>query len=405
MGIESMKVRATRVIDENRDRLIELSRSIFEEPELKFEEYNTVRKLLRELKNVDGLYIEKGIGNLETAFKASLIGTKRKPTVAMLAEFDALPNIGHGCGHHLICTSTVGAMLGLASVIGELAGTVELIGTPGEEGGAGKIIMHERGVFDHLDAVYSIHPYTANMVGLKMLGIKRIRFRFIGKAAHASTDPHYGRSALEAVIQTFVNINGIRLYTKEDARIHGIIEDGGTVPNIIPETSSCLFYVRACDNNYLEELKLRVENCAKAAAISTETNLEIMPGEGRPYKPLKPNQTLTHLMRKILEDLGITDFEDIPYLPGSNDMGDLSHDVPAARAWLKICGKEVGLHTPDFASASMSEKGQEAIILAAKLQALVAIELLYNPGLLEEIKGEFHRSINQSLLSPSAESS
>lgn len=138
MPIEDIKTKTISVIDANRDRLIELSRSIIEEPELKFEEHNTVRKLLRELKNVDGLYIEKGIGNLETAFKASLVGSKRKPTVAMLAEFDALPNIGHRCGHHLICTSTVAAMLGLAPMIGELAGTVELIGTPGEEGGAGK---------------------------------------------------------------------------------------------------------------------------------------------------------------------------------------------------------------------------------------------------------------------------
>jgi len=392
MHSESLRETAIRSIEERRDRLIDLSRSIFEEPELKFEEYRTVEKLLDELKSVDGLHIEKGVANLETAFVASLEGSQAGPTIAMLAEFDALPKIGHGCGHHLICTSTVGAMIGLAPVIGKLAGRVELIGTPGEEGGGGKIIMHERGIFDHVDVVYSFHPYTLNIVGLKMLGSKQVGLKFTGKAAHAAVDPHSGRSALEAVIQTFVNVNGMRQFTTEDTRIHGIIVDGGTKPNIVPDSSSCLFYVRACDEEYLQELSERVELCAKAAAVATETKLEIAAGECDTYRPLEPNQTLTRVMRKILEDLGVTEFANIPYLPGSNDLGNLSHEVPAARAWLKICGPEIPLHSPEFAKAAMSEKGQEAMIVGAKLQALTVIELLENPGLIEEMEKEFSKS-------------
>jgi len=357
-----------------------------------FKEHKTVEKLLEELKRVDGIHIERGVANLETAFIASLGGPKEQSTIAMLAEYDALPETGHGCGHNLICTSTVGAMLGLAPVIGKLPGRVELIGTPAEEGGGGKIIMQEHGVFDHVDAMYSIHPQRFNAVGLKMLGAKQVRFKFKGKSAHAGATPHLGRSAVEAVIQTFVNVNGIRQYTTEDTRIHGIIEDGGTKANEVPASGSCLVWVRALDEDYLEELMDRVILCAKAAAMSTETELEIAPGDGPYYRPLMCNQMLTRVMREILEDFGVTEFKDIKYTTGSNDMGPVSHEVPASRAWLKICEEEIPIHSPQFAQAAISEKGREVMILAAKLQALTAIELLGNPRLLEEIKEEFHKS-------------
>ena len=389
MNLSNIKEKIILAIEEKRDRLFALSQSIFDEPELKFEEHRTAAKLVGELENIKGICIQRGVADLETAFIASLEGSKDRPIIAMLAEYDALPQIGHGCGHNLICTSTVGAMWGIAAVIDQFPGKIQVIGTPGEEGGGGKIIMQERGSFDGVDALYAIHPSTYYAVGLKTQGMKQVRFRFSGKATHAAYSPDLGRSALEAVIQTFVNINGMRQFTKEDARIHGIIDEGGKLPNIVPDFASCLFYTRSVDEEYLDELTQRVELCAKAAAMSTGTGLEVSSIEGKIYRPMRPNQVIAQVMRKILEEMGITDIENIPYLPASNDIGTLSHFIPAARAMLKVCDAKVPMHSQEFARVAMSENGREMMILAAKLQALTAVELLANPDIMKQVKREF----------------
>ncbi len=391
MFAEDLKAIATQTIEENRDRLARLSQAISDEPELKFQEYKTMSKLTGELQGLQGIRIEKGIGGLATAFVAKL--GEGHPAIAILAEFDALPKIGHGCGHNLISTSTVGAMLGLSVVMNKLKGSIQVIGTPAEEGGGGKIILQQRGVFDQIDVVYAIHPASSYEVGQRTLGMKQIQFKFTGRAAHAAYSPHSGRSALEAVIQTFVNINSMRQFTREDTRIHGIIEDGGTLPNIVPSAGSCLFYVRALEEKYLNELMRRVENCARAAALSTETELEVLIGGGEDYLPTKPNQALSRILRGVLEFLGVTEIENAPYLAASNDIGTLSHHVPASRVMVKICEKDIPIHSREFNEASLSSRGQEGLILAAKLQALTAIELLQNPPLVKEIREEFGKSL------------
>jgi amidohydrolase len=387
MSIENLRNDAIRTIEDNRERLFRLSQSISDEPELQFQEHKTAAKLLAELKELRGIQIEKGVGRLETAFMARL--GEGHPSIAILAEFDALPKIGHGCGHNLISSSTVGAMLGLSAVKENLPGSVQVIGTPAEEGGGGKIILQERGVFNQVDVVYAIHPASTWEVGQRTLGMKQIRFTFSGKAAHAAYSPHVGRSALEAVIQTFVSINAMRQFTREDTRIHGIIEDGGTLPNIVPSTGACLFYVRALEEEYLDQLMKRIENCARAAALATDTEIEVFSGIGETYRPTKPNQALGRVLHKALTSLGVTETANAPYLAASNDIGTLSHYVPVSRVMIKICESDIPIHSKPFNEASLAPRGRDGLILAAKLQALAAIELLSNPGLVEEIQAEF----------------
>jgi len=389
MSIENLRNDAIRAIEDNRERLFRLSQSISDEPELQFQEYKTAAKLVAELKELRGIRIEKGVGGLETAFMARL--GEGHPSIAILAEIDALPKIGHGCGHNFISTSTVGAMLGLSAVKEKLQGSVQVIGTPAEEGGGGKIILQERGVFNQVDVVYAIHPASTWEVGQRTLAMKQIRFKFIGKAAHAAYSPHIGRSALEAVIQTFVSINGMRQFTREDTRIHGVIEDGGTLPNIVPSTGACLFYVRALEEEYLDELMKRIEKCARAAALATDTEIEVFSGIGETYRPTKPNQALSRVLHKALTSLGVKEIENAPYLAASNDIGTLSHHVPVSRVMIKICESEIPIHSKKFNEASLAPRGRDGLILAAKLQALAAIELLKNPGLVEQIQAEFKK--------------
>jgi amidohydrolase len=389
MPTENLREIAIRAIEDNKERLFRLSQSISDEPELLFQEHKTAAKLIAEVKDLKGIRIEKGVGGLETAFTARL--GEGHPSIAILAEFDALPKIGHGCGHNLISTSTVGAMIGLAAAKEKLKGSVQIVGTPAEEGGGGKIILQERGVFNEIDVVYAIHPASTWEVGQRTLGMKQIRFKFIGKAAHAAYSPHVGRSALEAVIQTFVSINGMRQFTREDTRIHGIIEDGGTLPNIVPESGACLFFVRALEEEYVDELMKRIENCARAAALATDTNIEVFSGIGETYRPTKPNQALSRVLQNILGSLGVKEIENAPYLAASNDIGTLSHHVPVSRVMIKICESEIPIHSKEFNAASLAIRGRDGLILAAKLQALTAIELLENPNLVEEIKAEFKK--------------
>ncbi len=393
MAAGNLKNEAIQAIENNKERLFRLSQSISDEPELQFQEHKTVAKLTGELREVRGIRIEKGLGGVETAFLARM--GEGHPSIAILAEYDALPKIGHGCGHNLIAASTVGAMLGLGAVKEKLQGSVQVIGTPAEEGGGGKILLQERGAFDQIDAVYAVHPASTWEVGQRTLGMKQIRFKFTGQAAHAAYSPHVGRSALEAVIQTFVNINGMRQFTREDTRIHGIIEDGGALPNIVPSTGACLFYVRALEEKYLDELMGRVENCARAAALATGTTIEVFSGIGETYRPTKPNQALSRVLQKVLGSLGVKEIANAPYLAASNDIGTLSHHVPVTRVMIKICEEEIPIHSKEFNAASLATRGQDGLILAAKLQALAAIELLVNPSLVEEIQAEFQNEITK----------
>ncbi|MCK4896103.1 MAG: amidohydrolase, partial [Candidatus Heimdallarchaeota archaeon] len=286
-----MKEKVSSFIDENKELLLAVSKEIFDNPELGFEEF-IASKLLAEKLQEEGFETKLGVADLETAIHAIHPDISDGPVVAILAEYDALPGLGHGCGHNLIAAAGLGASLALGSIKKELPGKLVFMGTPAEEGGGGKVFMIDAGLFKTVDAAMMFHPspiYT--MVGRGGLAITQVNIEFQGKSSHASAQPEQGINALDAVIQTFNGINALRQHITQDARIHGIITHGGIKPNIVPDFASASFYIRALDTEYCEELLTKIENCAKGAALSTGAKLTFTK-IGLSYKARRLNKNL-----------------------------------------------------------------------------------------------------------------
>jgi len=373
-NLEALKTEVKKELDGAAEDLTELSRRIFDNPELKFEEHKAAEWLTEELE-ARGFSVERGVGGLDTAFLARCPhGGGDGPTIAFLSEYDALPGLGHACGHNLIATIGLGAGLGLCSVMDRLDGQALVIGTPAEEGGGGKVDLIDAGVFDDVDIAMMIHPSDKTLVGRGSLGIQELKFDFYGQAAHASSQPEEGINALDAVIATFNNVNALREHTKESSRIHGIITDGGEKPNIVPEHASAYFYVRAAEPEDLEELLEKVKNCARAGATATGAELEI-DDEGHGYLPMQPNPVLTELVKENYEALG-EEVEEHEGGMGSTDMGDVSQKVPAIHSYISIAEEEIAGHSEAFAEAANSEKGYTAMVTAAKALAMVGVDVL-----------------------------
>ncbi len=386
--IENVKASALQTVEAIRPTLVRLSKRIHQHPEVKFEEHKASR-WLSETAAEAGFRVEQPIGGLDTAFRASHAGKKEGPTVAYLAEYDALPKLGHACGHNLIGTASLGAALALRSVVDDLGGSVQLIGTPGEEGGGGKVILAEAGVFDGVDAALMFHPSPQTILWKLALARRKLFIEFFGKAAHAASCPEKGISALDAVIQTFLSINALREHTVETARIHGIITDGGDAPNIVPDYAACLFYVRAMDDSYCDALLEKVKDCARGAALATGARVE-MEMQGA-YRSLRTNLPLAQAFKENLEALGWT-FANVDPAKGigSTDMGNVSHVTPALHPYLSIGPEDLVVHSPEFAEAATSEQAFEAMMDAAKALAATGIDVLLKPGLREAMQEDFH---------------
>ncbi len=381
--IAEIKSTVREAIDKLQPKLIDLSKRIHRNPEIKFEEYKA-SQWLSEAAEEAGFRMEKPIGGLETAFRASYSGSGEGPTVAFLAEYDALPKLGHACGHNLMGTASLGAALGMRTVMDELPGSIQLIGTPGEEGGGGKVILVEAGVFDGVDVAMLFHPSGKTVLWKHALARRKLFIEFFGKSVHAASYPEKGINALDATIQTFQNINALRQHIEDSARIHGVITHGGEAPNIIPDYSACLFYVRAMDDDYCDELLEKVKNCARGASIATGARVE-MEMQGA-YKSLRTNMPLAQTFKANLEALG-WEFDDVDPTKriGSTDMADVSHATAAIHPCLSIGPKDLVGHSTEFAEAAASEKGQQAMIAAAKALATTAVDILLRPSLFAEI--------------------
>lgn len=375
-------------VDSIKDRLLAVSQDIFDHPELKFEEVHAAQVLSDELQK-DGFSVEPGVAGLDTAILATHPQTSDGPTVAILGEYDALPEIGHACGHNLIATSALGACLALGAVKSELPGKLVFMGTPAEEGGGGKVIMIEAGLFGGVDAAMMFHPSAHTVVDRGSLAITEVKIEFHGKASHASGSPEKGINALDAVIQTFNGLNALRQHIKDGARIHGIISNGGAKPNIVPEVAAAVFYVRAPESDYRDELLEKLRRCAEGAALATGATFSFETF-GHAYKAMKPNRALGEAFAKNLETLG----EPLNPPPadaglGSTDMGDVSQAVPAIHAYIQICDEKVAGHSRDFAQASVSERGRAVMLIAAKTLAMTAIDLFTEPETMRRAKEEF----------------
>jgi amidohydrolase len=387
--LDRKKQEAFDRIDTLRDSLEDLARRIHSNPEVLFEERQAAAWLCEMLEQ-HGFSIERPIAEMETAFRAERGGPADGPAVAFFAEYDALPQLGHACGHNLIAAIAAGAALGTVAALPEDGGRVQVIGTPAEEGGGGKCILADAGVFDDVAAAMMVHPAGRNILWRKSLARRKLDVEFFGKPAHASANPEKGINALDAILLTFSGINALRQHMADDARIHGIVADGGVSPNVIPDYTRAALYVRALEDDYCDRLLERVKACAEGAAMATGCRVALdMSGS---YKPLITNMALARVFRDNFEALGGT-FEDIdPYKNlGSTDMGDASHRTPAIHPYLSISadGGELVGHSREFAEAACSERGMETMITAAKVLAASGLEVLLRPELREEIRREF----------------
>jgi len=369
--------------------LIALSANLHAHPELRFQEVKAAA-WIAELVASRRIAVERGLGSLPTALRARA-GTAGGARVAILAEYDALPEIGHACGHNLIAAGAVGAFLAAARVVATTGGEVVLIGTPAEEGGGGKIKLIEAGAFDGLDAAMMFHPFDRDVLAKPALASLWLTFEFTGVPSHAAAAPHVGASALTACMDTFRLIDGQRIHFKDGVRVHGYITNGGQAVNIIPERAACEFSVRAYDVDELARVRAIVERCARGAALASgvELALRIRPG----YKDMRNNLTLARVFGEHLAARGRRAAEADPGAgSGSTDMGDVSHVVPSIHPYLAIVDKGEALcHEHRFAAAAASDRGAETALDAARALAKTAIELLSTPALREAVRAEWSR--------------
>jgi amidohydrolase len=393
MGIDlqGWKARIRTEVERLREQLLATSHDIHANPELLFQEHRASARLADELER-GGLRVERGAGGLPTAFRAELDGGEPGPTLAILAEYDALPGIGHACGHNIIATSALGTGLALARSGQRFPGRVLIIGTPAEEGGGGKILLAQAGVFDDVDVSFMLHPSRSDMVRRSSLASSRVELVFHGKASHAAGAPDLGINALEAVIQTFVGVNARRLQMRGDARVHGIITHGGDAVNIIPARASARFSIRARDRAYQRQLVTMLRQAAEAGATATGARLEW--AETRGYDNTVPNPTVADVMARNMAALGRPVSEPAPNeRMGSTDMGDISQILPAIHAYFAIAPDTVANHTVEFALAAASPAGDAAVVDGAATMAMTAADLLAEPSLVAQAKADFARQL------------
>jgi amidohydrolase len=386
LEIEKLKLKVKDSVESQKQQLIQLSLNIHDNPELGFEEEKASAWLTSYLED-SGFHVERGIAGLATAFRATY--GQGSPRIALLAEYDALPKIGHGCGHNIIAASAVGAGVASKSIVDQLGGSVVVLGTPAEEVFGGKIDMVKAGIFKEIDVAMIVHPDVRNMPTEEALACSSLEVEFFGRPAHAAAQPHRGISALDAMILAFTSINSLRQHIRGDARIHGIITDGGEAPNIVPAHSAAVFLVRALDDDYLAELKDKVLNCFTGASVASGARLEYK-WKDRTYAPMKNNMTLAGLFKQNLQLLGRqVEAFDPHFGLGSTDMGNVSQVVPSIHPTIAIAPPEVLVHTPEFAAAAASQAGQQGLMDAAKAMAMTVVDILSQPRMLDKIKQEF----------------
>lgn len=393
-----VKVRACAGVDAWSDRLWEVSASIHAHPELGYSEHHAVAQLGALFREA-GLACETGIGGTPTAFRVRLTGRRPRPSVAILAEYDALPEVGHGCGHNLIAAAAAGAGLGLLAVAANLPGSAVVFGCPAEEStvddAGGKVRLVREGFFADQDASIMVHPGSEDIITRRgSLAACGYEFEFIGKSAHAAAMPHEGINALDGVIQTFNGINALRQHVQSDVRIHGIITYGGAAANIVPARAVCRFRVRAADRKYLAIVAEKVIQCARAGAMCSGSRLNVR--EVAPvYDDTVPNSVVGRAFLANLVELG-RPMRTIPRRKGrgSTDFGNVSRAVPAVSAGLRITDDTVAIHSKDFADAAISDAGRRMVLDAAKGMAMTAIDLICDAELLDAARTEFNRRVN-----------
>ena len=395
MELSTLQNSIIQTIDSNAESILSVSHQIHSHPELGYQEFFASGLLADTLEGL-GFAVERGYAGISTAFRARK-GNPEGPHVAFMAEYDALPGIGHACGHNVICSSALGAGIGLGAVIDTLPhaaiGEVSVIGTPAEETDGGKVVMVERGAFQDLGVALMVHPLDGNYYIAEALATDSWEVEFFGKSSHAAAAPWEGKNALDALILAFTNINALRQQIHPDARIHGVIVEGGAAPNIIPEYTQARFHVRAKERQYLNVLVEQFKACIQAAAIASGTRFELHKYENSLDNMLNNTLLAERIRDYFIQALSSQPFERTPDHFGSIDMGNVSHIVPAAHVFVDITeGKPLSPHTTEFQVAACSPFADAAILRAGKALALTGYDVLVDAGFLNAIQTEFAAS-------------
>jgi amidohydrolase len=385
--LDDLKKRAIDEVEARRDELIELSLRIHANPETAFREAKAAGWLTDYLE-AEGFAVERGICQIDTAFRATY-GSGR-PRVAFIAEYDALAGIGHGCGHNIIATASLGAAIATKAIVAEAGGTALVIGTPAEEAAGGKVFMASRGAFDDLDVAMLVHPANRDVAVTYALACLELDVQYFGRAAHAAARPEAGVNALDALVIAYSSVNALRQHIRDSARIHGIITDGGQAVNVVPEHAAGAFLLRAEDDDYLEELKEKVLACFRAGAEATGARLEYRWGEEARYRAMRSNRALAEAYRRNMEALGReVQGCDSQRSMGSTDMGNVSVLVPAIHPTMGIAPPDVVIHTAEFRDVAASEAGHRGLLDSAKAMAMTAADVLLDADLRRWIEEEF----------------
>jgi amidohydrolase len=370
----ALKLRAREPIERAMPELVELSHRLYANPELNYAEVKAAGWLTDWLESA-GFAVERGIADLPTAFRATFGDGPLK--VAFIAEYDALPDVGHACGHNIIATSSLGAAVGLAAVADEASVTVSVIGTPAEEGGGGKIVMVEKGVFDGVDCALMIHPGPADVLEPEVLAAQSLDIIYTGVPSHAGAAPEKGINAADALVIAQTALGLLRQSLLSTDRVHGIVTSGGEAVNIIPARTTAHWMVRASTAARLDELRAKVLRCFEAGALATGATLEVK--EYPVYADMRYDADLNALYRANAEALGRSFGGTTTFTRFSTDQGNVSYVTPSIHPILDIgCSPAVN-HQPEFAAATITPTGDKAILDGALALAWTAIDAASDP--------------------------
>jgi len=386
--VSATKDAARKAIDAAAATLFDISAKMHAEVELAFEEFKAQAWQCTALRAA-GFTVEEGLGSLKTAFRATVTSSRPGPRIAFLCEYDGLPVYGQSCGHNVVAAAGVGAAIGLAHVIDQLGGTVVALGTPGEEGGGGKNILHREGFFDGIDAMMLVYPGMDNIAHSRTVGATRVQVAYFGKAAHAAARPELGINALDAMLLAFNGISALRQQLPSDVRVHGIITKGGTLPQVVPDHTTAVLTVRANNAETLQQVIPRIDACLTGAALMTGARLE-RAWRDTPGRALLSNHALAQSFERNLQDLGrMTRPRDELSGAWSGDTENVSWFVPTIQPQMAMTGRDVPPHSHEFHAASIGPAAEACILDSAKAMAMTAIDLISDEQLLADARAEF----------------
>lgn len=378
-------------VEENINAYMEIAQTLFDNPEIGNEEFESMKLLVNYLEQA-GFETQSGY-IVPTGFLGTYDSNKPGPTIAFMSEYDALPEIGHGCGHNLIAAIGVAAGEALKAVIDEYGGKVLVVGTPAEENFGGKVSMADAGVFDDVDVALMVHPGSQNGVGSRSSALVPVKFEFHGESAHAAASPWDGISALDSAVMSYVQINMLRQMAKPHTTIHGVIKNGGEAANVIPDYASLEYYFRAPTMAYAREISHKAIDMVKNISQANGTTVDISEYECA-YEDTVINYKLADILTEKYKELGVEDIQPVDEVAGgSTDVGAVSYKCPTIQGNIKIMPETVGAHTREMANATLTDAGKNGLIKGAQGIALTALALLKDPGLLEEIKTEQEQTL------------